>query len=524
MKPLASFHLLEPLHLEFSLDRYAPAFGRRKGTFLLDGAGGPHDGALARHAILGAEPFRTFRATRIDERDERGRRRARVVVGDDHGGVDAIVDDPLAVLRALLAETRVDPSAYRAQPLPLMAGAVGYVGYEAGQMLERLPGQVRPRIAMPDIAFAFHSWVIGTSKIDGKSWMSILGRGATEADARSDAERTRERILRIVDRVHRAASSRVESESASFVPPSDRDVQSILDGAGLRASVARDGYIRRVERAKKHITRGDSFEICLTAMLEASFPHDAWELYRELRRANPAPFAAWLDLPEGAIVSSSPERFVRLDANRIAESRPIKGTRPRGLNAEDDERIARELSSSVKDRAENAMIVDLVRNDLGKVCRYGSVEAPHLYAVERYSTVHQLVSTVRGELAKGRDAVDLLSACFPPGSMTGAPKIETMTILEALEPVERGVYSGALGFIDASGTMDASVVIRSAVVAGGKVSIGVGGAIVADSDPAAEHAEALLKAKAVADAMTKVASRARERDRGRSDRLVDFVL
>jgi anthranilate/para-aminobenzoate synthase component I len=258
-------------------------------------------------------------------------------------------------------------------------------------------------------------------------------------------------------------------------------------------------------------------------MLEATFVHDAWELYRELRRANPAPFAAWLDLPEGAIASSSPERFVRLSAEGIAESRPIKGTRPRGKTREDDERIARELASSPKDRAENAMIVDLVRNDLGKVCRFGSVDVPELYAVERYPTVHQLVSTVRGELAKGRDAVDLLSACFPPGSMTGAPKIEAMTILEALEPVERGVYSGALGFIDASGTMDASVVIRSAVVAGGKVSVGVGGAIVADSDPAAEHAEALLKAKALANAIANVTSRARERDRDRT-RLVDFVL
>jgi anthranilate/para-aminobenzoate synthase component I len=258
-------------------------------------------------------------------------------------------------------------------------------------------------------------------------------------------------------------------------------------------------------------------------MLEGTFSHDAWELFRELRRANPAPFAAWLDLPEGAIASSSPERFVRLDARRIAESRPIKGTRARGRTEKDDERIARELASSPKDRAENAMIVDLVRNDLGKVCRFGSVETPELYAVERYPTVHQLVSTVRGELAKGRDAVDLLSACFPPGSMTGAPKIEAMTILEGLEPVERGVYSGALGFIDASGTMDASVVIRSAVVRDGKVSVGIGGAVVADSDPAAEHAEALLKAKALAEAIANVASRARERDRERT-RLVDFVL
>jgi aminodeoxychorismate synthase component I len=363
--------------------------------------------------------------------------------------------------------------------------------------------------------------VLGTSKTDGESWLSVLGRGATEADARRDADRTRERVLRIVERAHRAFRS--DDPPAPRIRPGDEDVQSILDGAGLRASVARDGYVRRVERAKNHIARGDAFEVCLTAMLEATFPHDAWELYRELRRANPAPFAAWLDLPEGAVVSSSPERFVHVGADRIAESRPIKGTRPRGRTEKDDARLARELASSTKDRAENAMIVDLVRNDLGKVCQFGSVEVPELYAVERYPTLHQLVSTVRGELANGRDAVDLLSACFPPGSMTGAPKIEAMTILEAPEPVERGVYSGALGFIDASGTMDASVVIRSAIVTNGKVSVGVGGAIVADSDPAAEHAEALLKAKAVANAISAVSSRARDRDRDKRP-LVDFLL
>jgi aminodeoxychorismate synthase component I len=497
MRALSQHHLLEPIDLAMPLDRYAPAFRPRSGTFLLDGAGGPHDGTLARHALLGAEPYRTFRATRVNERDDCGRRRSHVVIADADGSTEAVVDDPLGVLRTLLEDIRVDHDTYLARPLPLMAGAVGYVGYEAGQMLECLPGHVRPRVAMPDIAFAFHSWVLGTSRASGKSWLSVLGRGATGTEARRDAERTRDRVLSVIESAPRAPSR--EDEPGLRVPRRD---------AGLRASVSREGYLRRVEQAKEHIARGDAFEICLTAMLDAPFTEDAWTLYRELRRANPAPFAAWLDLPEGSIVSSSPERFVRLGADRIAESRPMKGTRPRGRSAEDDDRLARELATSPKDRAENAMIVDLVRNDLGKVCRFGSVEVPELFRVERYRTVHQLVSTVRGELASGRDAVDLLSACFPPGSMTGAPKIEAMTILEALEPVERGVYSGALGFVDASGTMDASVVIRAAVVAEGKVSVGVGGAIVADSDPAAEHAEALLKAEAIADAIAAVTSRA----------------
>lgn len=483
MRPLASHHLLEEIELTFPLASYAPLFGRANGTFLLDGAGGN-----ARHALLGAEPFRTFRAMRTRERDDRGRRRSRVIVTDDQGGVDAVVDDPLAVLRALLTETKVDASAYRARPLPFMAGAVGYVGYEAGQMLERLPGRERPSVGMPDIAFSFHSWVIGQAH--GKTWLSVLGR-----DAR-DAERIRDRVLGIVERGGR-----------------ERERERGREREALVSVVDRDGYMRRVERARELIRRGEAFEICLTTMLEAAFAHDPWELWKELRRSNPAPFAAWLDLPEGAIVSSSPEKFVSLDADRVAESRPIKGTRARGANDEEDLRIARELASSEKDRAENAMIVDLVRNDLGKVCRYGSVTVPELYAVERYPTVHQLVSTVRGELSNDRDAIDLLSACFPPGSMTGAPKIEAMAILEDLEPMERGVYSGALGFIDASGTMDASVVIRSAVVREGTISVGVGGAVVADSDPAAEHAEAMLKAKAIADAIANLSSPSRERGR-----------
>jgi anthranilate/para-aminobenzoate synthase component I len=332
----------------------------------------------------------------------------------------------------------------------------------------------------------------------------VLGRGAAPGEARRDAERTRDRVLRVLDRVEREPPR----PDAVRVAREEEDVLAVL-----RPSVSRDGYLRRVAQAKEHIARGDAFELCLTMMLEAAFEHDAWDLFRELRRENPAPFAAWLDLPEGAVASSSPERFVRLGARGVAESRPIKGTRPRGRDDAEDARLALELARWEKDRAEKAMIEVLVRNDLGRICRFGSVEVPELYAVERYPTVHQLVSTVRGELAPGRDAIDLLRACFPPGSMTGAPKIEAMSILEALEPVERGVYSGALGFIDASGTMDASVVIRSAVVAGGRVSVGVGGAVVADSDPAGEHAEAILKGRAVASAIANVGARARARVR-----------
>jgi para-aminobenzoate synthetase component 1 len=241
--------------------------------------------------------------------------------------------------------------------------------------------------------------------------------------------------------------------------------------------------------------------VCLTHRLDAPFDGDPFALWQELRRASPAPFAAFLDLPEGAVVSSSPERFLALDAARTAESRPIKGTRPRGATPEEDAQHAADLAASPKDRAENAMIVDLVRNDLGRVCRFGTVEAPELFVVERYATVHQLVSTVRGELDPAHDAVDLIRACFPPGSMTGAPKIEAMTLLEALEPTERGVYAGALGWMDFSGTLDLSVVIRTIVLKDGRAHVHVGGAIVADSDPPSEYDETMHKARAMLEAL-----------------------
>lgn len=492
----AHAHLAVEVSLARPLADLRHAFGRT-GSFLLDGAGAPPDkDDLARFALFGAEPFLTFRATRARTRGRRGGLRAHVVVEDARGRFEEDVDDALATLRALLVEHGAPPSTFLDRPLPLLAGAVGYVGYEVGQMLERLPCRARRSIGMPDIAFGFYRWILGTCARTGRAWLSVLGRGDTARDARADAEATRDdvlRRLRDVERLPRPATRAADARATS--------IDAV---ARLRARVDRDAYLARVGAAKRAIEDGDAFEICLTRALDAPFDADPWDLFAELRSRSPAPFAAILDLPEGAIVSSSPERFLRLDAARVAESRPIKGTRPRGATPEHDARLARDLAASPKDRAENAMIVDLVRNDLGKVCRWGSVEVPEAYAVEPYATVHQLVSTVRGELAPDRDAIDLLAACFPPGSMTGAPKIEAMSILEALEPDERGVYSGALGFVGFDGTMDTSVVIRAIVVKDGRAHVGVGGAIVADSDPADEHEETTHKATALAAALLRV--------------------
>ncbi len=260
-------------------------------------------------------------------------------------------------------------------------------------------------------------------------------------------------------------------------------------------------YRKAVEAIAEQIAAGALYQACLTYRIDRAFAGDPWQLYRALRRRDPAPFAAYLELPEVAVVGSSPERFLCVDAAHRVESRPIKGTAPRAADPAADARAARALAISEKDRAENLMIVDLVRNDLGRVCAPGSVTVPALFAVEPYAAVFQLVSTVAGTLRADCDALDAIAAAFPPGSMTGAPKIAAMRALDALETMRRGFYAGALGYLDARGGADLAVVIRSAFVRAGRAYLHTGGGIVADSDPAAEYAETLAKLRSLLGAL-----------------------
>ena len=415
-------------------DRFRAAFPR-SGAFVLEDA---------TQCLMGAEPSSIVRVRRRDARD------------------------PFGVLRSAMKELGPAKPSEASFPFPFRGGLVGYIGYEVGQLLERLPNRERPSLELPDLAFGVHRWVLGTR--ENRSWLV-----------------TRDEPAPIVDRLRDARAA--------------RDDRAKAPGAA-KAWMTRAEYLEKVARAKEHILSGDAFEICLTTAFDVAFHRaHAWSLFRELRAQNPAPFSAFLDLPEATLVSASPERFLSLDEHRIAETRPIKGTRPRGATPAEDARLREDLRASEKDRAENAMIVDLSRNDLGRVCEVGSITAPDLYAVESYATVHQLVSTVRGTLAAERDAFDLLRAAFPPGSMTGAPKIEAMRILEHLEPIERGPYSGALGWIDASGTMDLSVVIRSVICAGEIARFHAGGAVTADSDPESEYEEMLQKTRALRSAL-----------------------
>jgi para-aminobenzoate synthetase len=259
---------------------------------------------------------------------------------------------------------------------------------------------------------------------------------------------------------------------------------------------SREQYLEDVEASIDHLLAGDSYEICLTNQVSAEIDVCPLDLYRRLRHANPAPFASYLRLGDLAVLSSSPERFLRVNREGEAEARPIKGTSRRGSSPDEDAALAASLGADEKNRAENLMIVDLLRNDLGAVCEVGSVEVPEMMAVESYETVHQLVSSVRGQLRPGATATDAVRSCFPPGSMTGAPKLRTTEILDELEGAARGVYSGAIGWFGLGGAADLSVAIRTIVLAGGRASIGAGGAIVLDSDPEREYEEMLLKAAA----------------------------
>jgi para-aminobenzoate synthetase component 1 len=388
--------------------------------------------------------------------------------------------DPFAVARRLVA--RLDRTVViPADAPPFLGGLVGFLGYDLGASLERLPAIATADQDLPPLRLALHDWVVAWDRRTGHAWLA--GR-ALDGDGR--------RLARRLDDVH-----------ARLVGPPHLPAEP----AALGPMVFRSGLDRRtfeagVERVRQHIAAGDIYQANLTRRLEVPFDGDPWDLYRRLRTGDPSLFSAYLDLGPGqltgrprALLSASPEPFLSVDAEGVVKTDPIKGTRPRGRDAATDRALARELLSSAKDRAENVMIVDVLRNDLGRVCRPGTVRVPRLCRLERTAAVQHLVSTVTGVLADGHDAFDLLAASFPGGSITGAPKIRAMEILEGLEPVRRGPYTGAIGWIGPEGAMQTSIIIRTFVADGRRLTLHVGGGITWKSDPAAEWEETVVKAR-----------------------------
>ena len=391
--------------------------------------------------------------------------------------------DPFAVARRLAA--RLDRTVLiPADAPPFLGGLVGFVGYDIGAVLERLPALAQADQDLPPLRLALHDWVVAWDRRTGHAW---IGGRALDGDGR--------RLARRLDDVHARLTTpgRNGAGQHEAMPAGPVVFHSGLD---------RRAYEAGVNAIREHIALGDLYQANLTRRLEAPFDGDPWPLYRRLRTGDPSLFSAYLDLGSGqltgrprALLSASPEPFLAVDATGVVKTDPIKGTRPRGRDAATDRALARDLLSSAKDHAENVMIVDVLRNDLGRVCRPGSVCVPRLCRLERTAAVQHLVSTVTGVLAPGRDAFDLLAASFPGGSITGAPKIRAMEILEGLEPVRRGPYTGAIGWIGPDGAMQTSIVIRTFVADGQLLTLHVGGGITWKSDPAAEWDETVTKAR-----------------------------
>jgi para-aminobenzoate synthetase len=451
---------------------FAALFGDRAHAFWLDSS--LVDPKLSRFSFMGAALGGAGATVRYDVQDRR--------VTVSSAGGERVHDETLFdyLARELARLHTASPEL----PFDLNGGFVGYLGYECKA---DCGGAAAHRAELPDALLVLADRIVAIDHELAETHLLALCDGEpAEAGA---AERW------IGDTA--AALGRLPALGA---PPLADHEQAALE---FRLRRGREHYLANIETCKALLAAGESYEICLTNTIALPAPRDTFELYRVLRRVNPAPYSAYLRMREGAVLSSSPERFLRVRRDRSVETKPIKGTARRATGHDADVLARDRLARSPKDRAEHLMIVDLLRNDLGRVAQIGSVHVPTLMDVESYETVHQLVSTIRGRLRDDVDVVDCLRATFPGGSMTGAPKLRTMEIIDALEGAPRGVYSGALGYLALNGTADLSIVIRTLVATAAGATIGSGGAIVMLSDAEDEYDEMLLKAQPLLDAMSR---------------------
>jgi para-aminobenzoate synthetase component 1 len=446
---------------------WVAAFADCPGLIFLDSAL-PHE-TLGRYSFIAADPIH------------------RITAAGDGTEIDgaAFAGSPFDALDHVLKRY---PLAERPDLPPFQTGLAGFFGYGLRHHVEAVPSHGRHDHGFPDLVVGYYDLVIAIDHQTRRAF--VIASGAPELDDGLRRRRAQARTDWALARLGRRAA--VPRFSWSIDPAPD---------------LAAEEFRRMVRRTVEYIEAGDIYQANITQRFQAALPAGfesggpgRLALYDALRRRNPATFAAFVDLGGRAILSSSPERFLKVAGGRI-ETRPIKGTRPRGANPVEDAALARQLLASEKDRAENLMIVDLLRNDLGRVAKLGSVKVPVLFGLESYATVHHLVSVVTAELDQGRNAIDLLRAAFPGGSVTGAPKIRAMEIIAELEPTARGPYCGTVGYLAATGAMDTNIAIRTILIDGDRISFQVGGGIVADSDPAAEYQETLDKARALLETL-----------------------
>ncbi|MDO8536342.1 MAG: aminodeoxychorismate synthase component I [Candidatus Omnitrophota bacterium] len=421
---------------------------------------------LGRFSFLGIEPFLVFKSKGDS-----------VSLEWNDGRKESIRSDPFQVLKELFQKFTVLPAPDQEYGIPFISGGVGYFGYDMKGFIEKLPDISKDDLNLPDCMIGFYDTVLVFDHLKGKTYLA----GVEFEGIRTDAK------------------LKLKSALASNIPGEIKEY-SAGRGEDLGSNFTKDGYMKAVEDAKEYIKEGDIYQVNLSQRFEAGMNGEPYGLYLKLRDASPAPFASYLNFKDVVIISSSPERFLMKSGSYI-ETRPIKGTMPRSKDPLTDEFNETSLRESYKDRAEHIMIVDLERNDLGRICEYGSVKPTEFIILEKYSTVFHLVSTVSGRLKNGVGPIDCLTAAFPGGSITGAPKVRSMEIIEELEPVKRSIYTGAIGYISFDGNMDTSIVIRTIIVKDKKLYFQVGGGIVFDSDPEKEYYETLDKAEGIMRAL-----------------------
>lgn len=431
----------------FSLLDLFEQFAAQPWSMLLDSADASHPNS--RYQIMVAEPL----ATLISQQ-------GKTVLTDEHGS-HHYTTDPFTVLDCALK--RYFPAA-SSSLMPFCGGALGYFGYDLGRYLEKIPNIAQAELNLPDMAIGLYRWALIFDQHSKQLWFSDYS-GKAEQNWR----KLQQRLLPEL------------APTAPFQLTSD-----------WHANMSKQQYQQKFAHVQAELKSGNCYQINLAQRFNAGYQGDEWQAYRLLREKNAAPFSAFIRLPNAAVISISPERFLQLH-DRDIETKPIKGTRPRGFCALTDQAEAEALQLSEKDRAENVMIVDLLRNDIGKVSEPGSVKVPALFAIESFPAVHHLVSTITGKLAAHYSACDLLRGAFPGGSITGAPKVSAMQIIEQLEPHRRHVYCGAIGYISSNGQMDTNIAIRTLVCEQGQIYCWAGGGVVADSNADSEYQETLDK-------------------------------
>ena len=468
-----------PLYTEIPFESPDRVYSRlkSKNSFLLESVRGSNQ--IARYSFIGIEPYLIFKV-----KDG--------LIEIEFGGKKTVSSrKPLHRLRELL-------QGYRQSPVddlpPFQGGAAGMFSYDFVHYLEKLPRNAADDLDLPEAHFFMIDRLIAFDHERHKCWAIVCPGVRETALGYSEVDRDREWYIREAQEVLARIAGLMAQERPVMISPGHKSGRS---GTEIHQDVAKEQYQKMVMKAKEYIAAGDIFQANLSLRVNADIGgKDAWEIYRVLREINPSPFSSFLDFGEYQIVSSSPERLVRV-RDEVVDTRPIAGTRPRGRDSSEDEQLRADLLLNEKERAEHIMLIDLERNDIGRVCDYGTIVVDELMVTEDYSHVIHIVSNVRGKLAGGMDCFDVIKATFPGGTITGVPKVRCMEIIDEVEAVRRGPYTGSAGYIGFNGNMDLNILIRTFLIKDGKAYIQAGAGIVADSDPEREYYESLKKAEAL---------------------------